>query len=195
MSYKKRANASNYHEKESMAEYMGDEAALSSLAPGPEDLEPTGPVDSDEETEAVMAGIRRSRPQPIAQHYHVDIRRRYEVIRRKECLRQALSGPNGHRLFAVGPQVNEVKPQSSVNGNQGAAGTNTQATAGTGTGTGAGNDEADAPGSAVEWADGAAAAAAAAADGIPAPPTRKASVASTGGQKGGAQSRKTSVAA
>lgn len=71
--------------------------------------------------------------------------------------------------------------------------TNTQATAGAGAGTGAGagNDEADAPGSAVEWADGAAAAA----DGIPAPPTRKASVASAGGQKGGAQSRKTSVAA
>lgn len=72
-----------------------------------------------------MAGIRRSRPQPIAQHYHVDIRRRYEVIRRKECLRQALSGPNGHRLFAVGPQVNEVKAQSSVNGNSGVSLLNT----------------------------------------------------------------------
>ena len=66
-----------------------------------------------------MAGIRRSHRQPIAQHYHIDIRRRYEVIRRKECLRQALSGPNGHRLFAVGPLVNEVKAQSSVNGNPG----------------------------------------------------------------------------
>ena len=55
-----------------------------------------------------MAGIRRSRPQPLAQHYHIDTRRRYEIIRRKEALRQALSGPNGSRLFAVGPpaQVN-----------------------------------------------------------------------------------------
>lgn len=52
-----------------------------------------------------MAGIRRSRPQPLAQHYHIDTRRRYEVIRRKEALRQALSGPNGARLFAVGPPV------------------------------------------------------------------------------------------
>jgi len=52
-----------------------------------------------------MAGIRRSRPQPLAQHYHIDTRRRYEVIRRKEALRQALSGPNGARLFAVGPPI------------------------------------------------------------------------------------------
>ena len=65
-------------------------------------------------------------------------------------------------------------------------GINTQAAIG-GSG-GAANDEADVPGSAIEWADGAA-------DGIPAPPIRKASVASAGGQKGGAQSRKTSVAA
>ena len=71
-----------------------------------------------------MAGIRRSRPQPIAQHYHIDIRRRYEVIRRKECLRQALSGPNGHRLFAVGPQTNDVKAQSSVNGISGVSSQN-----------------------------------------------------------------------
>ena len=59
-----------------------------------------------------MAGIRRARPQPLAQHYHIDIRRRYEIIRRKEALRQALSGPNGSRLFAVGP------PPATVVGSQ-----------------------------------------------------------------------------
>ncbi|KAG7005545.1 SAGA-associated factor 73 [Physcia stellaris] len=74
--------------------------ALSSLAPRDEDLEPTGPINSDEETEAVMAGIARSRPQPIAQHVHFDLRRRNEIIAIKAELRANWRGQDGKGLFA-----------------------------------------------------------------------------------------------
>lgn len=74
--------------------------ALSSLAPRDEDLEPTGPINSDEETEAVMAGIARSRPQPIAQHVHFDLRRRNELIAIKAELRANWRGQDGKGLFA-----------------------------------------------------------------------------------------------
>lgn len=78
------------------------EAALSSLAPLQDDLEPTGPVDSDEETEQVMAAIARRRPRPMAQHVHVDLKRRNEVICIKKALHDALPGKGGRGLFAIG---------------------------------------------------------------------------------------------
>ena len=65
-------------------------------------MEPTGPVDSDEETEQVMAAIARRRPRPMAQHIHVDLKRRNEVICIKKALHDALPGKGGRGLFAIG---------------------------------------------------------------------------------------------
>ncbi|KAL8792737.1 MAG: hypothetical protein Q9195_004712 [Heterodermia aff. obscurata] len=79
-------------------------AALSSLAPRDEDLEPTGPINSDEETEAVMAGIVRSQPQPIAQHVHSDLRRRNELVAINSELRANMRGISGRGLFAIESQ-------------------------------------------------------------------------------------------
>lgn len=48
-----------------------------------------------------MAGIARSRPQPIAQHVHVDIKKRNELIAIKAELRANYRGINGRGLFAL----------------------------------------------------------------------------------------------
>ena len=62
-----------------------------------------GPVDSDEEKEAVMSAVGRSRPRPLEQHVFVPIRKRYAYVRMKEMLSQALGGSRGGGLFgAVG---------------------------------------------------------------------------------------------
>ena len=37
-----------------------------------------------------MAGIARARPQPLAQHVPISMRRKYEVIRFKDMMRSAL---------------------------------------------------------------------------------------------------------
>ena len=59
-------------------------------------------MDSDEETEAVIAAITRHRPTPMAQHVHVDLRRRNERIQRKQAITEHISGKNGRGLFAIG---------------------------------------------------------------------------------------------
>lgn len=61
-------------------------------APLPEDLDNAGPVDSDEEKDSVMAAIARSRPQPLEQHIFVPTRRKYQLVRMKEMLGNALGG-------------------------------------------------------------------------------------------------------
>jgi hypothetical protein len=64
-------------------------------APLPDEVDPSGPVDSDEEKELVMAAVARSRPRPLAQHVHVSTRRKYNHIRMKEMLANALAGRGG----------------------------------------------------------------------------------------------------
>jgi SAGA-associated factor 73 len=57
-----------------------------------------GAVDSDEEKDAVMAGIARSNPQPMETKVWVDTKKKYESIRMKEMLAGALGltrGPHG----------------------------------------------------------------------------------------------------
>lgn len=49
-----------------------------------------------------MAGIARSRPTPMAQHVHVDLKRRNEIIQRKQMISEVISGKNGRGLFAIG---------------------------------------------------------------------------------------------
>ena len=72
-------------------------AALEAKAPLLDDGPPEGPVDSDEEKDAVMAAIARVRPVPLDQHVFVPTARKYQHIRMKEMLGNALGskGPGG----------------------------------------------------------------------------------------------------
>lgn len=67
-----------------------------------DEFEATGPVDSDEEKDAIMAAISRSRPVPLEQHVFVPTRRKYQYVRMKEMLTNALGGSRGSGLFATG---------------------------------------------------------------------------------------------
>ena len=78
------------------------EAAIDANAPLADDFEPNGPIDSDEEKDAVMAAIARSKPQPVAQHMYIPIRKKYQHVRMKEMLQNALGGSRGGGLFATG---------------------------------------------------------------------------------------------
>lgn len=80
-------------------------AALSAAAPLLDDEPNTGPVDSDEEKDAVMAAIARSRPMPLEQHVFVPTTRKYKHIRMKEMLGNALGarGAGGGSIFG-GPR-------------------------------------------------------------------------------------------
>lgn len=64
-------------------------------APLPDEADPTGPVDSDEEKDAVVAAVARSRPRPLEQHIYVSATRKYRHIRMKEMLANALAGRGG----------------------------------------------------------------------------------------------------
>ena len=79
-------------------------AALEAKAPLLDDGPPEGPVDSDEEKDAVMAAIARVRPVPLEQHVFVPTARKYKHIRMKEMLGNALvsRGPGGGGLFGGG---------------------------------------------------------------------------------------------
>ena len=83
------------------------EAAIDANAPLQDDFDKdAGPVDSDEEKDAIMAAIARSRPQPVEQHIFIDTRRKYQYVRMKEMLSNALGGSRGGGLFSTGDQVN-----------------------------------------------------------------------------------------
>lgn len=72
-----------------------------------DDVDPSGPIDSDEEKDAVMAAVARSRPLPAAQHIFVPLRKKYAYVRMKEMLSNALGGRSGGNIFGVAsmPQV------------------------------------------------------------------------------------------
>lgn len=81
-------------------------AAMASAQPLPEDLVVEGgpggaPVDSDEERDAVMAGIRRAAPRPIFERPVMSARDRYGYVRMKEQLSNALGGVRGGSLFST----------------------------------------------------------------------------------------------
>lgn len=65
------------------------------------DEESHGPIDSDEEKEAVVSAIARSRPQPLVTHTIMSTRSKYSYIRMKEMLRSALGGSRGAGLFST----------------------------------------------------------------------------------------------
>lgn len=91
-------------------------AALSAAAPLLDDEPPTGPIDSDEEKDAVMAAIARSRPTPLEQHVFVPMARKYKHIRMKEMLGNALGVKGG--LFggarAGVPGAEPVLPEGGI---------------------------------------------------------------------------------
>jgi SAGA-associated factor 73 len=81
-------------------------------APLADDFEPQGTVDSDEERDAVMASINRyyrqdpftggrTMGQPLSTYTPVPIRRRYNYIRLKGAIKQAIEGVHGAKLFAT----------------------------------------------------------------------------------------------
>lgn len=80
----------------------------------------TGPVDSDEERDAVMTAIQRSiaRPQPIVTRTLFPTRRKYQLVRMKEMLSNALGGNRGGGLFSVSADGSSrsMYPQSAVDG-------------------------------------------------------------------------------
>lgn len=86
-----------------------------------DDLEPHGPVDSDEETEAIMAAIARSRPQPLATRPFISTRSKYQYVRMKEMLHNALGGSRGAGLFAA-PAANDIGGGVGVLGKYGLGG-------------------------------------------------------------------------
>lgn len=82
-------------------------AVMAANQPLPEDLiaggEGGGKVDSDEEREAVMAGIARANARPIWEPDRVgSAKDRHRTVRMKEVLGNSLGGNRGGNLFAVG---------------------------------------------------------------------------------------------
>ena len=99
-------------------------AALEAKAPLLDDGPPEGPVDSDEEKDAVMAGMARIRPMPLDHHVFVPTTRKYKHIRMKEMLGNALGsrGQGGGGLFGSGnrePSASEGAMPGSMVGTGG----------------------------------------------------------------------------
>ncbi|CUS09908.1 unnamed protein product [Tuber aestivum] len=66
-------------------------AAINAGAPPPDEIEANNIlIDSDEETELVMAAVTRSMPQPLERHILVPVRKKYQYVRMKEMLASAL---------------------------------------------------------------------------------------------------------
>ncbi|KAL1603379.1 SAGA complex subunit Sgf73 [Nothophoma quercina] len=82
-------------------------AAIDANAPLPEDLEPSGAVDSDEEKDAIMAALARHRPRPLATYTHVSQRSKYQYIRMKDMIRSALGAPPGTSPFGNPPSATD----------------------------------------------------------------------------------------
>ncbi|KAF2431748.1 SCA7-domain-containing protein [Tothia fuscella] len=87
-------------------------AAMDANAPLADDFEPPGTIDSDEERDAVMAAITRSfhvnpytgsrlAGSPLISAPIISAPAKYKYHRMKDMLRNALSGTNGHDLFAT----------------------------------------------------------------------------------------------
>lgn len=75
-------------------------------APLPEDLEPSGAVDSDEEKDSIMAALGRHRPRPLATYTHTSQRSKYQYIRMKGMIRSALGAPpGGGSMFSGGDNM------------------------------------------------------------------------------------------
>ena len=97
------------------------EAAIEANAPMLLDEELDGaygaPVDSDEERDLIMTAVSRSmsRPQPLVTNTLFYTRQKYQLIRMKEMLSNALTGNRSGSLFGVPkepayPSINGTAP-------------------------------------------------------------------------------------
>ncbi|KAF2100750.1 SCA7-domain-containing protein [Rhizodiscina lignyota] len=83
-------------------------AAIDANAPLADDFDTHGPVDSDEERDTIMAAITRARPQPLVTKAFISTRSKYQYVRLKEMLHNALGGSRGAGLFATSPSQAET---------------------------------------------------------------------------------------
>ncbi|KAF2086510.1 SCA7-domain-containing protein, partial [Saccharata proteae CBS 121410] len=86
-------------------------AAIDANAPLADDEEGRGPFDSDEEKDAIMSAIARSNPKPLVTRPLIATKTKYQYIRMKELLHNALGGSRGAGLFSTGqppPQADGV---------------------------------------------------------------------------------------
>jgi len=97
-------------------------AAIDANAPAllDEELDPTltGPVDSDEERDLIMTAISRSlsRPQPLVTRTMFPTKRKYQLVRMKEMLSNALGGNRSGGLFSVpADSARSAVPASATN--------------------------------------------------------------------------------
>lgn len=86
------------------------EAALDANAPLEEEDEANGgPVDSDEETAAVMSALARWNPQPVLpQPIFAPIKRTYQIARLREQLQTATNGGRTNIFKVVGLGVQKL---------------------------------------------------------------------------------------
>ncbi|KAK8430312.1 SCA7, zinc-binding domain-containing protein [Phyllosticta citricarpa] len=138
-------------------------AAIDANAPLADDFDNHGPIDSDEEKDAIMAAIVRSRPAPLVTRPLIATRSKYQNVRIKEMLQQSMGGRNGSGLFSTGapPPPPSTSASSSANATAAAAAAATAAAAGPGSGIGlgAGDDVAAAAAMGMSSANAAAVAA------------------------------------
>lgn len=102
------------------------EAAIDANAPlllDDEEHDPSlaGPVDSDEERDAVMSAVSRAfaNPQPLVPQTLFPTRRKYQLVRMKEMLSNALGGNRGSGgMFGVSAEsASTAYPRSAVTEN------------------------------------------------------------------------------
>ncbi|MCJ1241017.1 hypothetical protein MMC14_009021 [Varicellaria rhodocarpa] len=92
-------------------------AAIDANAPLPDDLhDPSAPVDSDEETDLVMAGVARSCPRPLAQHIFIPARKKYAFVRVHGMLSKALGIKHGGMNLGYGSGLFGVAGSAAVDG-------------------------------------------------------------------------------
>ena len=94
--------------------FLSTGAAIDANAPLQDDFElANGPIDSEEERDAVMAAITRAQPQPVTTETFIFTRSRYQYVRMKEMLHNALGGSRGSGLFATARITTDQPSQPS----------------------------------------------------------------------------------
>ncbi|KAJ5721074.1 uncharacterized protein N7483_009008 [Penicillium malachiteum] len=76
-------------------------AAIDANAPLQDEVDTNGPVDSDEEKDAIMAAIARSDPRPLVEHSYITSKMKYSKIRIKEQFAQAMGVRSGASFFGT----------------------------------------------------------------------------------------------
>ena len=101
---------------QNMSLTFNQEQALEAQQPfQDEEFAHTGPIDSDEEKDLVLAAIAQSKPRPLWQSQPVPLRRKYQNIRIREMLGSAI-GSKGADFFRTGPPPDEENNNNFMNG-------------------------------------------------------------------------------